>query len=429
MNRAVILTSTPLVSCLIIAFCAAPAWSDNWPSWRGSERTGVSKEAGLPLEWGERKNIAWKFPMPGRGGATPIVWRDRIFLTSGEGDDQVLLCLSTDGKQLWKRKVGSGGRATIKGDEANETSASPSSDGKHVYAFVGTGQLASYDFDGNEVWKVDIQDRYGKFMIQHGLHSTPVLHGGRLYLSLLHSGGHWVVALDKATGKEVWKVERQSDAEGESREAYASPCLWQNGKETCLVVLGCDYTTGHRLSDGKEIWRLGDLNPKAGYSTAFRIISSPVAAADALLVPTARGGLVIAVKPGARGTINAGTAFELWRKPKGSPDVPSPLVYNGLVYLCRENGVLNCWDVKTGKEVYQARLHADRYRASPVYGDGRIYLTSRDGTFSVVKAGPTFELLATNNLPDAFTASPAISNGRIYLRGFEALYAVEAKGK
>lgn len=413
-----------LASSLLLVLAEASR-ADNWPAWRGSDNTGVSKETGLPLHWGPKKNVAWTLPLPGRGGATPIIWKDRIFLTSGEGNDQVLMCVSTGGKLLWKRVVGSGGRETIRGDEANEASASPSTDGKHVFVFVGTGYLACFDFEGKEIWNANIQERHGKFMIQHGLHSTPVLHEDRLYLSLLHSNGHWVIAIDKANGKEVWKVERKSDAEDESREAYSSPCIWNDGKQTSLVVLGCDYATGHRLTDGKEIWRLGDLNPKSSYSGALRIISSPVASPGVLVVPTARGGLIVGVKPGARGEIAAGSDFELWRKAKGAPDVPSPLMHDGLLYLCRENGVLTCWDMMTGKEVYQARLHADRYRASPVYADGRVYITSRDGTFAVVKAGRKFELLTTNNLPDVFTASPAIANGRIYLRGFETLYAIE----
>jgi outer membrane protein assembly factor BamB len=238
-----------------------------------------------------------------------------------------------------------------------------------------------------------------------------------------------VIALDKATGKEIWKVERPSDAVGESREAYASPYLWRTGKETSLVILGCDYTTGHRLSDGQEIWRLGDLNPKAKYSTALRIIATPVGEPNMLIVPTARGGLVVALKPGATGKIAMGSPFEQWRAAKGSPDVPSPLVYDGLVYLQRENGVLICVDEQNGQELYQERLHADRYRASPVLADGKLYLTSRDGTFHVVKTGRKYELLATNNLPDEFTASPAISQGRLYLRGFRALYAIGESSK
>jgi outer membrane protein assembly factor BamB len=408
------------------------AWADNWPAWRGPENNGICKETGLPVEWGEKKNVAWTLPMPGRGGSTPIIWGDRIFLTSGDGKFLSLLCISTDGKELWKRRVGTAGRLTIKGDEANEASASPSTDGKHVWVYVGSGDLACFDFDGKEVWKFNVQDRYGRFVPRHGMHVTPLLHEDRLYLTILPTTqAHWVIALDKMTGKEVWKFARKTDARSESLEAYTSPCLWSNGKDKYVVVLGADYTTAHRLSDGSEIWRLGDLNPvpNGKYNPAFRIIASPLATPDLILVSTARNAAVVAVKPEATGMIKAGSPFELWRKAKGAPDVPSPLIHDGLVYLCGELGILACWEAKTGKELYSQRLHSSRYRASPVYADGKVYLTARDGTFHVVKAGPKFEVLAVNNLPDVFTASPAISNGRIYLRGFQTLYAIEQSKK
>jgi outer membrane protein assembly factor BamB len=415
-----------LAACCVVFGGEARARAANWPSWRGPDGNGICAEKGLPLHWGPGKNVAWELPLPGMGGSTPVIWGDRIFLTCGAGRELLLVCASTDGKLLWQRKLGTAGRTSIRRDEANEASASPSTDGKHVYAFVGSGDFACFDLDGNEVWKFNAQKRYGRFSIQHGLHTTPLLHGDRLYLSLQHAGGHWLVALDKATGKEVWKYARNTDAEGECKEAYASPCMWHHGKDAYVVVLGCDYATAHRLSDGSEVWRLGDLNPASTYDYNFRIISSPVATDDLIVVPTARGRTVVAVKPAATGAIKAGSTSEQWRKLRGSPDVPSPLVHGGLVYLCRENGVLICLDAKTGRELYQKALHRDRYRASPVYADGRIYLTSRDGTFTVVKAGPTFELLAENRLPDQFTASPAVANGRIYLRGFRKLYAISA---
>jgi outer membrane protein assembly factor BamB len=407
---------------------ASAARADNWPSWRGPDNNGICKETGLPTSWSETQNLVWKLPLPGLAGSTPVVWGDSIFLTSSKGKELVLLCAGTDGKLRWQRRLGMSRRLRIRGDEANEASASPSTDGKHVYAFVGSGDLACFDFDGKQVWKFNAQDRYGKFQIQHGMHSTPLLHEDRLYLLLQHANAHWLIALDKATGHEVWKVERKTDARGESKEAYTSPCLWRDGKESYIVVLGCDYVTAHRLGDGREVWRLGGLNPPDHYSDAFRIIASPVAGPGLLVVPTARGTVVVAIGPGTANG-QAGSPHEQWRKSRGSPDVPSPLVYGGLVYLCRENGVLICLDGKTGREIYQKALHRDRYRASPVYADGRIYLSSRDGTFSVVKAGPKFELLAVNQLPDVFTASPAISNGRIYLRGFQAIYAVSEGGK
>ncbi len=193
------------------------------------------------------------------------------------------------------------------------------------------------------------------------------------------------------------------------------------------MVLGCDYATGHRLSDGTELWRLADLNPKKKYSAALRIIASPIASRDLLVVPTARGGLIVGVKPGATGTITADSPFEQWRKTKGGSDVPSPLIHDGLLYICQASSFLDCWDAKTGNEFYHMRVHDDRYRASPVFADGKIYVLSRDGTGTVIAAGPKYQVLSTNKLDDAFTASPAISNGRIYLRGFKSLYAIGAK--
>jgi outer membrane protein assembly factor BamB len=403
--------------------CAAISRADNWPQWRGLHYDGISQETHLPVKWSETQNLAWKRQLPGMGGATPAVWADRIFLTSGDGKDVVLLCVSTSGKELWKRKLGSAGART-RGDEGNSASASPSTDGTHVYAFAGSGDLACFDFDGKVVWKFNVQDRYGRFQIQFGMHTTPLLYRDRLYLQLIHSGGAWVIALDKATGKEVWKVERKSDGHDECEHSYASPALWQNGSEAYLISHGNDYAIAHRLEDGAEIWRVGDLNPKDRYNPTLRFVASPVATANLIVVPSAKNGPVVGLKPDARGLVEAGSPHEQWRLPSNTPDVPSPLIYDGLVYLCLQDGHLICLDAKTGRPYYKESLHAARYRASPVYADGKLYLTARDGTVSVVKAGSKFTLLAVNKLPDETSASPVIADGRIYIRGFEFLYAI-----
>jgi outer membrane protein assembly factor BamB len=205
--------------------------------------------------------------------------------------------------------------------------------------------------------------------------------------------------------------------------------LWQNGKDAYLITHGNDYAIAHRLEDGNEIWRAGDLNPKSKYNFTLRFVASPVAVSDLVVVPSAKGGPVVGVKPDARGMITTGSAGEQWRLPKGTPDVPSPLVHDGLVYLCGERGGLTCLDAKTGAVRYKEATHADRHRASPVCADGKIYLTARDGTCCVVQAGPHFKLLAQNKLPELFTASPAISNGRIYLRGWDSLWAIGTQQK
>jgi outer membrane protein assembly factor BamB len=423
MNRCLTTRSLFLAALLALPLTVR---ADNWPQWRGPGGDGICKETNLPTEWSAEKNLAWKLALPGMGGSTPAIWGDRIFLTSEDRGDLVLLCLSTEGKQLWSRKLGSGSK-TARGDEGNGASASPATDGKHVWAFVGSGELACFDFDGKEVWKFNTQDRYGKFKNQFGMHSTPLLDGDRLYMQFIHSGGAWVIAVDKATGKDGWKVERKSDGTDECEHSYASVTLWRKGTDACLITHGNDYAIGHNLDTGKEIWRVGDLNPNDNHHRTRRFVASPVATPDLIVVPSAKNGPVVGLKPAATGLVATGSKFEQWRMTHNTPDVPSPLVHDGLVYLCREDGTLICLDAQTGKQHYSQRIHAARYRASPVSGDGKIYLTARDGVVTVIKAGTTFERLAENKLPDQIAASPAVSGGRIYLRGFDTLYAIGAK--
>jgi len=414
---------------LFLALAAAGlAAAENWPQWRGPNNDGVSKETGLPTEWSESKNIAWTLKMPGKSGATPAVWGDRIFLTSADGNDIVLMCVSSDGKELWKSKLGTGDKVFRNG-EGNNASPSPSTDGKHVFAFAGTGDLACFDFEGKEVWKFNVQEKYGKFKTLHGYHTTPLLDGDRLYLQLIHSNAQYVVAFDKTTGREVWKAERKSDGHTENEHSYASPVIWRKGKDAYLITHGNDYAIAHRLEDGSEIWRVGGLNPRDKYNAYLRFVASPVATPDLIVIPSAKDHAVVGLKPDAEGLVMPGSKYELWRLNSGTPDVPSPLVYDGLVYLCRENGFLVCLDARTGKAHYNQRIHSAIYRASPVVADGHIYLTARDGVVTVVKAGTRFEKVAENTLPDDVAASPVISGGRIYLRGWKTLYAIGAPAK
>jgi outer membrane protein assembly factor BamB len=400
--------------------------ADNWPQWRGPQNDGICNEKDLPIEWSADKNVLWKLKMPGSAGATPAIWGDKIFLSSADDNKNVVvLCVSTAGKELWRHPLGKDFAA--RGSEGNGASPSPCTDGKLVYFFVGSGEMAAYDFDGKEVWKFNCQERYGKFKIQFGMHSTPVLHGDRLYFQLIHSGGAWVVCVDKSTGKDVWKVQRKSDGTDENEHSYASPVMWQNGKEAYLVTHGNDYAIAHKLEDGSEIWRVGGLNPRTKYRRDLRFVTSPAVSPDLIVVPSAKNHGVVGVKPSATGSVMPGSTHEVWRLTKDTPDVPSPVIQDGLVYLCKENGSLLCLDSKSGAAVYEKKMHNGLYRASPVLADGKLYCTCRDGVITVVKAGKTFEKLAENKLPDQTTASPAISNGRIYIRGFDTLWAIGAK--
>ncbi|MBX7165123.1 MAG: PQQ-binding-like beta-propeller repeat protein [Pirellulales bacterium] len=408
-------------------FVAASARAENWPQWRGPHNNGISAETGLPTTWSKTEGVVWRLELPGSAGSTPAIWNDRVFLTSATEDGTlVLIAADTSGKELWRKSLG-GGNETVRGDEGNYASPSPSTDGKHVWAMVGTGVLACYDFAGQEVWHVDLQQRYGKFNIQFGMASTPVLDGNRLYVQLLHTGGQIVAALDAASGDELWRIDRKTDARAECEHSYASPILYRDRQREYLLTHGADYIVAHRLDNGQELWRCGGLNPLGKYNPTLRFVASPVAADGLVVVPTAKNGPVLGLDPSAQGDVTDSTEAHRWVRAENTPDVPSPLVHGGLVYLCRENGVLICMDAQTGKEQYEQRAHSDRYRASPVFADGKIYLTSRDGTVSVVRAGRKFELLATNKMEEDLSASPAISGGRIYLRTFAALYAIGAR--
>lgn len=401
----------------MVLVLAATASADDWPAWRGPNRDGVSAEKGLPTTWAPDKNVVWKLELPGPAGSTPIVVKDRIFLTSPKADQLVLLCIGTDGKTLWERPLASGVK-----EHTNKASASPSSDGTHVWAYVGTGDLACFTLEGQEVWRVQMQERTSRFKIQFGMTTTPLLQDGRLYLQVITSGGAWVLSLDAATGKELWKVERKSDGTDECEHSYASVQWWTGG---VLISHGNDYTIGHDPKDGAELWRLGDLNPREKYNKTLRFVSSPLATPDLIIVPTAKGGAVVGLDPRAKGRIDREHVdHQKWRVNSGTPDVSSPLLYEGLVYLSDNSGALTALDVKTGAQVYKQRPDKDNHFASPVAGDGKIYLAGRNGTVSVVAAGREFKVLSVNTLGTPFDASPAISGGRIYLRGATALWAI-----
>ena len=408
------------------------AHAENWPQWRGPRLDGISREKNIPTKWSKTENVLWRLPLPGPAGATPVVFDDRIYLTSvaGEGKtDLSLLCVSTSGQLLWERIVGSGSK-DVRADEGNYASPSPCTDGQRVWAMFGTGDLACFTRDGEAVWKFNVEHRYGKLNIQFGMASTPVLDRGRLYLQLIHGDMRGtaqearVVCLAADTGSELWQTGRPSDGTFECKHSYASPTIYRDDQREYLLTHGADYIIAHALNDGRELWRCGDLNPKGKYNQTLRFVASPVAVPGYIVVPTAKNYGVVCVKPDSQGDITDQPQQTHWRWTNNTPDVPSPLVVNDLVYLCRENGNLIVADAKTGKEIYTQPTTRDRHRASPLYADGQIYLTARNGTITVVRAGPTFEIVATNSLEESTSASPIVANGRIYIRTFNALYAI-----
>ncbi len=424
-----------LATCCCFIFLTSLR-AENWPQWRGERIDGISAEKNLPTTWSKTENIAWRVPLPGPAGSTPAVWGKQIFLTtvdakSADGD-LLLLCIGTDGKEQWREKVSQGNKV-VNGDEGNSASPSPCTDGKHVWVFFANGMLGCYTVDGKEVWKLDVQSRYGKLSIAFGMTSTPVLDNGRLYVQLIHGEGNpktreaMVVCLEATTGNQIWKQDRPSDGSDECEHSYASPILYRDSERAFLLSHGADYIVAHDLNDGHELWRIGDLNPKGKYNSTLRFVASPVAVPGMIVVPSAKNGPVFALKPNLSGDATDAEASYHWRRDAETPDVPSPAIHDGLVYLCRENGNLMCLDAKTGELLYNKPTARDRHRASPVIADGKVYLCARNGTISVVKEGREFELLSQNKMEESISSSLAIADGTIYVRTFDALYAVRGK--
>ncbi len=412
-----------LLTAFAVAAIAAPASADNWPQWRGPKNDGHSAEQGIPTEWGPDKNIVWKLKMPGQGSSTPAIWGKQIFITSADGDDIVLMCVGTDGKEQWKQVLSNTGKLKYKGGEGNDASASCTTDGKHVWTFVGNGKLACYTVAGKAVWDLDLQ-KYGKFGIQFGCHWTPVLFKDKLYAQVMHRGAQILVAFDAATGKEVWKVNRPGYSKGESPDTYASAFLWEGEGGPLLVAHGNDYCTAHKLEDGAEVWRVAALNPSN--NGAWRFVSCPLVLSDLIVVPSCKNGPTVALNPvGAKGTIDPENKAEQWRI-NYTPDVVAPIRIGEVVYFTGD-GPFTAVEAKTGKQLYKEQLTKGIHRAQIVTADGKIYVTGIGGATDVVQAGKEFKKIGTNTLPDTLYASPAVADGRIYIRGWGYLWAIGNK--
>jgi outer membrane protein assembly factor BamB len=430
-----------LAAGCVAACFAIVARAEHWPQWRGPRQNGIAVARALPAGWSKTKHVAWRTPLPGRAGATPCVWGDRVYLTSNEGDDLVLVCVhARDGRIVWKQRV-SGGNADARSGEGNSASPSPCTDGEHVWVFFGTGILACYTADGREVWKVDVNERFGRIDIQFGMTSTPVLDGDALYLQLIHGAMKLgddtrtgkVIRLDKRTGATVWAVDRVTNAQFECKHSYASPFLYRHEGREFLVAHGADCVTGHALADGRELWRFGGLNgpsatnPKK-HDQTFRFVASPCLAPGTIIVPTCKGGPTVALRVGddLAGDCTGKPSVVKWVNPI-TPDVSIPLVADGLVYMLHKDGKLQCVDLETGKDVYLERTHTGQHRSSPLLADGRIYYGSNDGWVTIVRPGRSFEQLDTVDFGgEAITASLVAVGDTLYVRSYDALYAIRA---
>ena len=441
----------PVLCALAVgAYVAAAPVSehDHWAQWRGPVYDGSSPSArNLPIEFSPEKNVVWQVALPSWSAATPIVWSDTVFVTSAEAgfneaqqykpggpppsgakpgagsadkDKIFLLAIGRkDGKVLWQREIGAGNRIYRK---QNLSSPSPVTDGRHVWTMTGAGSFRCFDFQGKQVWERDVQKDYGAFGLNHGYASTPLLDSGRLYVQVLHGmrtdDPSYVFAVDAATGKTIWKVERPTDAPNESPDNYATPLIVSVGGKRQLIISGGDYVTGHDLASGKEVWRMGGFNP--GGDGFYRTIASSIAIGDIIYTTSTRGKPFIAFRAGGAGDITG--KAEIWQNDLGS-DVPTPTTDGRRIFVVNDRGIVVSMDAKTGQVLWdRQRIEPGIYSSSPLLADGKIYAISEDGVVTVLSAGEKFEILAVNRLNSHTLASPAAVGEQLFIRTADRLY-------
>jgi len=435
-----------LVSAALAAVLAvATARGENWPQWRGPRGDSTSTETDLPLAWTSESGIAWIAPLPGWGGSTPAIWDDAIFVTSHDDERDEpgkLLLLRLDkktGKIVWTRQVGTG--VAVRDAEKrskqkfhqlqNLASPSPVTDGQHVVVHFGNGLLAAYDFDGRELWKRNLQDDYGAYTIWWGHANSPVLYPrpgeqSPLVISVCMQDSladrqeqpveSYLVAHDVATGREIWKTPRMTDARAEECDAYTTPVLRQVGDRHELIVMGGNQVDAYDPATGKQIWFLPKL-------VGGRTVTGPTVGEEMVYVTRGMRGPLLAVELGKK------TSGELthrdigWQQREGTPDTCCPVLAGNLLVMVSDNGVARCLDAHNGKLYWTARVKGG-YKASPLYADGRFYFLNTSGLCTVVAASRKYDKLTENQVGDQTLASPAVSQGHIYLRGKKALYAI-----
>jgi outer membrane protein assembly factor BamB len=421
-------------------FSAAPGDAERyWPQWRGPFATGVSKLAKPPLEWSETKNVRWKKEIPGRGSGTPVIWGNHLFVATAVPAGKslaeshtplggvtprvphrfVVMALDRrDGRVVWEQTA----REATPHEGAhndNGTWASPSAvtDGEHVIASFESFGIYAYDMNGKLVWSQDLGDK--QMRNQFGEGSSPVLHGNTLVVvwDQFVPGQSFIAALDKRTGEELWRQKR------DEIDTWATPAIVEAGGRAQVIVPAMNRVRSYDLRSGEVVWEMAGLtmNP----------IPSPVAEDGLVILMSGfRGNSLKAVRvAGAKGDIT-GSDRIAWTFERDTPYVPSPLLYDGVLYFFKSNsGVLSVFDAKTGKPHYQLQRieGVPNVFASPVGAAGRVYIPGREGTTAVFRHGPAFELLATNKLDDGFDASPALVDGEIYLRGTKYLYSIAEK--
>jgi outer membrane protein assembly factor BamB len=381
-----------------------------WPGWRGPSGQGIVSGTGYPDTWSATENVAWKKPVGGRGNSSPIVWGDRIFLTTAYDGGRRVSILAfgrSDGTQLWETFAPQG-EAAWAHQKNGHASATPVTDGKLVYASFGNRGLVAVDLNGKLVWHREV----GEIDNYHGPAGSPLLYKDRVILFQDHRQGAFVAAFDARTGKQVWRTARTANV------GWGTPVAVRVGNRDEIVVSSQHAVTAYDPETGKELWRCD--------GNSFEVIPTPVVGHGLVFASSGRVGPTLAIRPGGKGDVTR--THLAWMSPKGSPFVPSPLLYGDYLYTVNDMAsIVTCFEAATGKVLWQGRLgvaQREGFSASPIGVDGKVFFTNDQGETFVLRAGPSFELIRTNRIGEATLASPALVDGRWYMRTDRSLFAV-----
>lgn len=404
---------------IVVCLAAAPARSDHWPEFRGPTGQGLVPKGSLPTHWDAKKNVVWKTPLPGRGWSSPILYDGRLFLTTAVplGDDpkcdQSLRALAVDaanGKLLWERELfKQDGKAEAVHDKASHANPTPITDGDRVFVHFGTHGTAALDRDGNVLWKrTDLKHRPW-----HGNGNSPILVDNLLVINVDGADVQYVIALDKATGKPVWKTDRKIDVE--RKYSYCTPLLIDVKGQKQIVSPAAGAVLAYEPKTGKEIWR---VRLDDGYSNVPR----PVYSHGLVFVSNSTDYPHLhAIKPDGMGDVT--DTHIAWKMKRQVPLTSSFVVVGDEMYLVSDLGVASCLDVRTGTTHWRERLGGN-HSASPIAGDGKVYFQSEEGVGIVLKAGTKFEVLARNRLEETTMASYAVGGGALFIRTDKHLYRI-----
>jgi len=425
-----------------VLFLAA-AWggvarADNWPNWRGPGLDGVAGgigyvttwKAGKPDEKVPAENVLWRVALPGLGASTPAVWGDAVIVTCAIDGKDAVLCLDRAGREVWRRELGA--ERPGKHKKATGCNPSPVTDGKHVWVYFKSGELACLELArGEVVWKTNLQERFGEDTLWWDLGTSPVLTGKGVVVAVMQSGPSYLATFDRQTGELLWKHERMLGAPEEAAQSYSTPLVLagdaaKGEPAEMLVVLGADHVTAHDAADGRELWRVGGLNPKG--DKFFRSIASPVAVGDLVVAPYARGNTITAIRRGGKGDVTA--SHVAWSRNDLGADVPTPAAQDGRVVVCTDKGRVVGLDAASGETRWQVELEKNRnaYSASPVLADGRVIVTREDGASWVLSPPASGqgepEVVGTGSVGEMTVATPVFVDGRIFLRTHDSLWCI-----